>query len=134
MAYWLLKSEPSDFSYDDLERTGKTVWDGIANPLALRHLRAMTLGDRALLYHSGRERAVVGAVRVASHPYPDPGLREASRVVVDIVPDRRFVLPVPLSALKQEREFRDSPLLRLPRLSLLPVTPAQWKLVNALSQ
>jgi predicted RNA-binding protein with PUA-like domain len=134
MGYWLLKSEPSEFSYDDLERTGQTVWDGISNPLALRHLRAMTHGDRALLYHTGRERAVVGTVRVVSDPYPDPGLRDPSRVVVEIVPERRFPLPVSLAALKQEREFRDSPLLRLPRLSLLPVTPAQWKLVNALSK
>lgn len=134
MAYWLLKSEPSEFSYDDLERKGRTVWDGISNALALRHLRAMTGGDRALLYHTGRERAVVGTVRVASDPYPDPGLRDSSRVVVDIMPEWRFPLPVPLAALKQEKKFRDSLLLRLPRLSLLPVTPAQWKLVNALSK
>jgi predicted RNA-binding protein with PUA-like domain len=134
MAYWLLKSEPSEFSYDDLERKGRTVWDGISNALALRHLRAMSSGDSALLYHTGRERAVVGTIRVVSDPYPDPGLRDPLRVVVDIMPERRFPLPVPLAVLKKEREFRDSPLLRLPRLSLLPVTPGQWKLVNALSQ
>lgn len=134
MAYWLLKSEPSEFSYADLEREGRTVWDGISNALALQHLRAMNSGDRALFYHTGREKAAVGTVTVASDPYADPRLRDPATVVVDIIPDRRFASPVPLSALKKEGEFRDSPLLRISRLSLLPVTPAQWKLVNSLSK
>jgi predicted RNA-binding protein with PUA-like domain len=134
MAYWLLKSEPSEFSYADLKREGQTVWDGISNALALRHLWAMKAGDRALFYHTGKERAAVGTATVASDPYPDPRLRAPVVVVVDIVPDRRFDRPVPLTTLKKEREFHGSALLRLRRLSLLPVTPAQWNLVNALSK
>ena len=134
MAFWLLKSEPRAFSYADLEHDGRAVWDGISNALALQYLRQMKPGDRALFYHTGKERAAVGTVRVVSDPYADPRLGDPARVVVDIVPLRGFSRPVPLSALKGQRKFHDSPLLRLPRLSLLPMTPDQWKLINALSK
>ncbi len=127
MAYWILKTGPSAYSYDELERDGKAVWDGVSNPLALKHLRAMQAGDEALIYHTGDEKAVVGLARVTSAAYPDPKAKDPKLVVVELKPAKRLKRPVILAAIKAEPEFQDLALVRMPRLSVVPATAAQWK-------
>jgi predicted RNA-binding protein with PUA-like domain len=127
MAYWLLKTEPEDYSYDDLERDGTTVWNGVSNALALKHLRTMQYGDLALIYHTGKERQVVGIAEVVSKPYPDPKLDDAKRVVVDIRAVKRVLQPVKLSQIKQDSNFENFDLVKLPRLSVVPVSELHWQ-------
>ncbi len=126
---WLLKTEPGEYSYDDLEREGRARWDGVSNPVALRHLRAMQKGDQALVYHTGSEKAVVGVAEVVSAAYPDPGDRRLA--VVDLEPRGRLPRPVTLAEIKALDVFADSPLLRQGRLSVVPLTPAQWRAVES---
>jgi predicted RNA-binding protein with PUA-like domain len=126
---WLLKTEPSAYSYDDLEREGRAVWDGVTNPVALKNLRAMKAGDEALVYHTGGEKAAVGIARVVRAAYADPKAGDAKRVVVDIEPLVRLGTPVTLAAIKGMAVFGGSPLVRQGRLSVVPLTAAQWKAV-----
>jgi len=126
---WLLKTEPSEFSYDDLEKEGRAVWDGVTNPVALRNLRAMKAGDRVLVYHTGDEKAVVGRAEVVRGAYPDPKAKDDRLVVVDIEPRGRVKKPVTLAAIKGMAVFGESPLVRQGRLSVVPLTGAQWKAV-----
>ena len=126
-AYWILKTEPSTYSFDQLERDGRAVWDGVSNPLALKHLRAMQPGDEALIYHTGDEKAVVGLARVTSAAYPDPKAKDPKLVVVELKPAKRLKRTVPLAAIKAEAAFQDLALVRMPRLSVVPATAAQWK-------
>ncbi|MBE9050479.1 EVE domain-containing protein [Nostocales cyanobacterium LEGE 11386] len=127
MAYWLLKTEPENYSYFDLEQDGSTVWDGVNNPLALKHLRTMLLGDLALIYHTGKERQVIGVAEVISQPYGDPTFNDAKRVVVDIKASRRVSQPITLAQIKQDGQFTDFDLLRLPRLSVVPISEFYWQ-------
>jgi predicted RNA-binding protein with PUA-like domain len=133
MSYWLLKTEPESYSYADLERDGRTVWDGVANNAALLHLRAMRPGDTALIYHTGDERRAVGLAEIVSEPYPDPQAAEARLVVVDVRPLRALVQPVTLAQIKAEPAFADFALVRQGRLSVVPVTHAQWARLLALA-
>jgi predicted RNA-binding protein with PUA-like domain len=126
---WLLKTEPSAYSYDDLEREGRAVWDGVTNPVALKNLRAMKAGDEAFVYHTGDEKAVVGRARVARAAYADPKKGDARLVVVDLEPVGRLKVPVTLAEIKAMPAFADSPLVRQGRLSVVPLTPPQWKAV-----
>jgi predicted RNA-binding protein with PUA-like domain len=129
-AVWLLKTEPSTYGYADLEREGRAVWDGVKNPVALRNLRAMAVDDEALVYHTGDEKAVVGTARVARAAYPDPRKGGDPRlVVVDIEPTGRLKKPVTLAEIKALPAFAGSPLVRQGRLSVVPLTPAQWKAI-----
>jgi predicted RNA-binding protein with PUA-like domain len=125
--YWILKSEPSTYSYADLVRDGRTVWDGIRNAQALIHLRTMKEGDRALFYHTGDEKAIVGLARIASDPYPDPNGASEKLVVVDLAPEKPLRHPVPLAAVKADPAFASLGLVRHSRLSVVPVPPDQWK-------
>ncbi len=127
--YWLLKTEPSTYAYDDLERDGKGVWDGVANPVALKHLRAMTAGDECFIYHTGAEKRIVGIARVARAAYPDPTQSDPKFVVVDLVPVRRVARPVTLAEVKGDERFADWELVRIARLSVMPVTPSRWKAI-----
>lgn len=127
MAYWLLKTEPSDYSYDDLERDGSTVWDGVGNNLALKHMRAVRPGDEALIYHTGKERSIVGIARVTSDPYLDPKAPDSKRVVFDIEPLRRLPNPVTLRQVKDDPSMQGFDLVRIPRLSVMPVSPERWR-------
>jgi predicted RNA-binding protein with PUA-like domain len=127
MAYWLLKTEPGTYSYDDLEKDGKTTWDGVTNNLALKHITAMRKGDRAFIYHTGAEKSVVGIAEVTSDPRPDPNAAGARLVVVDLRPLERLRNPVPLAGIRQNKALADFVLVRLPRLSVMPVDPSQWK-------
>jgi len=127
MAYWLLKTEPQDYSYFDLERDGSTVWDGVNNALALKHLCTMLLGDLALIYHTGKERQVMGVAEIVSQPYADPALNDSKRVVVDVRAVGRVNQPVTLTQIKQDSKFTNFDLLRLPRLSVVPVSEFYWQ-------
>ncbi len=134
MNYWLLKTEPSDYSFDDLENEpAGTVWDGVRNNGALIHLRDMKKGDRAIVYHTGRERAAVGAAKVDSDPYPDPRGGDERFVVVDVSADFRLTEPVPLADLKEDPDYADEPLIRQGRLSVAPLPPALWQDILARS-
>ncbi len=134
MAYWLLKTEPSTYSFDDLLRDGKTVWDGVTNHLALKHLRAMKKGDLAFIYHTGEEKALVGVAEIVSAPYPDPRTKDGNLTVVDLTPKYRLKHPVALSAIKSKKEFARFELVRLPRLSVMPVAKDVWDALLAMSQ
>lgn len=125
MAYWLLKSDPDTYSFDDLKRDKKTVWDGVSNSLALRHIRSMKKGDNAFVYHSGEEKSIVGIADIASDPYPDPKQKDPKLVVMEIRYVEHLDRPVPLAAVKARKEFADFALVRMSRLSVMPVTPAQ---------
>jgi predicted RNA-binding protein with PUA-like domain len=120
---WLLKTEPGEYSYDDLEREEGGRWDGVRNPVALRNLRAMKKGDRLLVYHTGDEKAAVGQAEVAREAYPDPKAKGAWLVVVDVEPCGRLARAVTLAEMKAMPEFADSPLVRQGRLSV-PLTAA----------
>ncbi len=126
--HWLLKTEPSTYSYADLERDKKAVWDGVSNALALKHLRSMKRGDLAFVYHTGDEKQIVGIAEVMSDPYPDPKQKDARLVVVvDLKPRERLARPVTLSEVKADAEFRDFELVRIGRLSVMPVSESRWK-------
>lgn len=127
---WLLKTEPDSYSYADLERDGGTTWDGVTNPVALKNLREMKAGDRAIVYHTGDERAAVGVAKVAKGAYPDPKLKNPKRAVVDLVPVGALKTPVTLSEMKAMKIFAESPLVRQGRLSVVPLDAAQWKAIT----
>jgi predicted RNA-binding protein with PUA-like domain len=126
VSYWILKTEPESYSYADLERDGRTVWDGVANNAALLHIRAMRPGDTALIYHTGDERRAVGLAEVTSEAYPDPHAGDAKLVVVDVRPTRPLARPVTLAEIKADTAFADFALVRQGRLSVVPVSPEQW--------
>jgi predicted RNA-binding protein with PUA-like domain len=130
---WLLKTEPAEYAFEDLVREGKTVWDGVTNPLALMHLRAIRKGDELLIYHTGTVRAIVGLARATSPPYADLAKRDPKLIVVDVAPVRELARSVPLAVIKTQRAFRTFELVRLPRLSVMPVPPAIWKAILKLA-
>jgi predicted RNA-binding protein with PUA-like domain len=134
MAYWLFKEEPTHYAYDDLVRDKKTVWDGVENNLALKHLRAVKKGDRVLYYHTGDEKAVVGIMEVTKGPYADPRHGDPRLVVVDVKPVRRLDRPVRLAEIKADRKFADFALVKISRLSVMPVTSDQWDEIERMSK
>ncbi len=134
MAEWLLKTEPSEYSFDHLERAGRTVWDGVRNPVALRNLRAMKAGERAVVYHTGGEKAAVGLCEVVREAYPDPKSKDPRRVVIELKAGKRLPRPVTLQEMKALAAFAQSPLVRQGRLSVVPLTAAQWKALEAKSR
>ena len=130
MAYWLMKSEPGSYSWDELVRDGRTEWDGVRNPAARLHLKAMRTGDEAFFYHSGDERQVVGVMRVAREARPDP--RDPAWVSVEVEPVRALG-PVTLKAIKAEPKLAKMELIRQSRLSVSPVREEEWSAVLGLS-
>jgi predicted RNA-binding protein with PUA-like domain len=126
MAYWLLKTEPSTYSWSNLVRDKKTVWEGVTNATALKHLRTMKKGDQALIYHTGGERAAVGIAEITSAPYPDPKKDDKKIVVVDIKPKKPLAKPVGLDLIKADKTFAGWDLLRIGRLSIVPVPQPMW--------
>ena len=131
MARWLLKTEPGHYSWAALVRDRRTVWDGVTSNVALRHLRSVRSGDEALVYHTGDERAAVGIATVVSDPYPDAA--DPRLVVLDVAPLRALPRPVTLAALKADPAFSGFDLVRLPRLSVMPVAAAHWRRILALA-
>lgn len=136
MARWLLKTEPSTYSFDQLVQDGKTTWDGVANATALQNIRAMKKGDVVLVYHTGSEKAAVGVAEVASdpYPYPDPKEKDAKLVVVDLKPKRKLARPVTLAQIKGDPAFAGWDLLRIGRLSVVAVPDTMWARIEALSE
>lgn len=133
-AYWLLKTEPGDYSFADLERDGGAVWDGVANNVALKHMRRVKPGDRAFLYHTGGERAIVGIVEITSESYADPEQDDDRLVVFDVRPVQRLENAVALSRIKESSEFEDWELVRMPRLSVMPVPEDAWSRILQMSR
>jgi predicted RNA-binding protein with PUA-like domain len=133
MANWLLKTEPEDFSWDDLEKGGTSVWDGVTNNLALKHMRAVAPGDRVFLYHTGKERAIVGIAEVAGAPYPDPKRKDPRIVVFELRPERKLRRPVTLAEIKADGAFSDFLLVRMSRLSVMPVSDSHWKRIQTMA-
>ncbi|MCC7527866.1 MAG: EVE domain-containing protein [Candidatus Melainabacteria bacterium] len=127
MAYWLFKTEPDDYSYQDLEKEGRTVWDGVGNNLALKYMREVHKGDLALVYHTGDVRAAIGILEVVSEPYADPKLDDPKMVVFDVKPKKQLTKPVTLAQVKAEKAFADFLLVTNSRLSVMPITVEQWK-------
>ncbi|MFN5856133.1 MAG: EVE domain-containing protein [Pseudanabaenaceae cyanobacterium] len=127
MAYWLLKSEPDVYSYADLERDQQTVWDGVNNNLALKHIRTMQIGDLALIYHTGDERRAMGIAEVISLPYIDPKLNDPKRAVMDVKAVKLLSKPVTLAQIKADPEFVGFDLIRISRLSVVPVSEFHWQ-------
>ncbi|HTT70986.1 MAG TPA: EVE domain-containing protein [Anaeromyxobacteraceae bacterium] len=130
MAYWLLKTEPGEYAFEDLERDGTTAWTGVTNPQAQGNLRSMRVGDQAIVYHSGEKRAV-GVAEVVRAAHPDPGAPEL--VCVDVRAREPLPATVPLEALKLEAAFVGSALLRQGRLSVVPLSPAEWRALRELA-
>jgi len=133
LAYWLLKTEPSTYSWADLLRDKKTTWDGVANATALIHIRAMKAGDQALIYHTGTERAAMGIAKVTKGAYPDPKQDDQKRVVVDLAPKQALARPVTLDEIKADKAFAGWDLLRIGRLSVVPTPPAFWERIIEMS-
>ncbi|MSP15767.1 MAG: EVE domain-containing protein [Myxococcales bacterium] len=133
MAAWLLKTEPTTYSWDDLVRAGRGGWDGVANALAQQHLRAMQPGDRAVIYHTGAERRAVGLAEIVSAPYPEPA-GDGKRVMVDLVPHKPLVQPVGLDVFKATPAFAGSALVRLGRLSVVPLSATELAALLALAR
>ena len=127
MAYWILKTDAETYPFEQLERERRAVWDGVTNALALKHIRSMASGDTALIYHSNVGKELVGLARITSEPYPDPKRQDPKLVVVDLEADRRLPKPVSLAAVKADPAFSDLGLVRMSRLSVIPVPAEQWR-------
>jgi predicted RNA-binding protein with PUA-like domain len=134
MAQWLVKEEPEHYGFDQLVREGKTVWAGVKNPLAQKHLRSIKRGDRIFYYHTGKEKAVVATATAASDAYPDPNDKSGKLSVVDVVPDKKLARPVTLAEIKADKAFASFPLVRMSRLSVMPVSEAEWAKIETMSR
>ena len=130
---WLFKEEPSNYSYDALERDGKTSWTGVKNPLAQKHLRTVKKGDRIFFYHTGDQKAVVGIAKAADAAYPDPADKTGKLYAVDVVPVKKLKHPVTLASIKADTFFESFLLVRMSRLSVMPVDDAQWERIGEMS-
>lgn len=134
MGYWLLKTEPRTYSFDDLMRDKKAVWDGVSNSLALRNIRAMKKGDLTFVYHSGTEKAIVGVAEITSNPYTDPKHPGQDLVVVDLQPKKPLGHHITLTEMKRITQFASFELVRLPRLSVMPVSAELWQTLTDLGR
>ena len=134
MSNWLLKTEPSTYSWDDLVRDKRTTWDGVANAVALKNIRAMKRGDLALIYHTGDVKAAVGVAEIASDPYPDPKDSSGKATVIDLKPKQKLAAPVTLAQVKADPAFEGFDLLRIGRLSVVSVPEPMWKRIETLAR
>lgn len=132
--HWLLKTEPEEFSWSDLVASGRACWDGVRNLQARNNLRAMQVGDVALIYHTGKQRAAIGRARVCKTAYPDPTAQQAIWSAVDVEPVEPLPRPVTLAEIKANPVFADSPLVRRPRLSVVPLTPEEFSALIRMSE
>ncbi|MFI5235331.1 MAG: EVE domain-containing protein [Gemmatimonadales bacterium] len=127
MPHWLLKTEPSTYSFPQLVKDRTTTWDGVAAPAALLHLRGMAKGDEVLIYHSGEEKAIVGRATVIRAAYPDPKQKDPRFVAVDLKAGPAIPTPVTLATIKADPAFKSFALVRISRLSVMPVSAVEWK-------
>jgi predicted RNA-binding protein with PUA-like domain len=132
--YWLVKSDPSAYGWEDLERDGRAVWDGVRNALACRHLAGMKKGDLVLVYHSQEGKEVMGVARVTKEARPDPKADDERLVVVDLAPVKRLTRPVTLAEIKSEPALKGMALVRQARLSVMPATKAEFERILALGK
>lgn len=133
MAYWLAKTEPESFSYGDLQKLGRDRWNGVKNFTALKHMGNMKPGDLIFIYHTGKEKAIVGVAEVVSAPYPDPDETDSRFIVVDVEPRYLLKRPVTLKEIKTESIFEHWELVRQSRLSVMPVTQEHWQLIHTMA-
>jgi predicted RNA-binding protein with PUA-like domain len=126
---YLMKEEPSNYNYDAFAKDGGTTWTGVKNPVAQKNLRSIRKGDLVFYYHTGDEKAVVGIAKATTDAYPDPADPTGKAHVVDLIPVKKLKRPVTLAAIKADKRFKDFPLTYLPRLSVMPVTDSQWKMI-----
>ena len=130
---WLFKEESTHYSFDDLAKDKRTTWSGVKNPLAQRHLHAVRKGDRIFYYHTGDEKSVVGIEQALGDAYPDPDDTTGKQAVVDVAPVKKLPRAVRLAEIKADAAFKDFPLVRISRLSVMPVTDAEWTRVEKLA-
>jgi predicted RNA-binding protein with PUA-like domain len=131
---WLFKTEPSVYSYQQLEKDKKTMWDGVANNLALKHLKDIKKGDLILIYHTGDERQAVGIARALGEAYPDPGKGNPRMLVVDIEAVKPLPKPVTLAEVKANKKLANFDLVRLSRLSIMKVSDEQWEILEGMAK
>ena len=131
---WLFKEEPTHYGFDELVKDKKTTWSGVKNPLAQKHLRSVRKGDRIFYYHTGDEKAVVGICKALGDAYADPGDKSGKGSVVDVAPVQKLGRPVTLAEIKADSSFRDFPLVRISRLSVMPVSDTEWARIEKMSR
>jgi predicted RNA-binding protein with PUA-like domain len=131
---WLFKEEPANYSFDELQKEKKTIWSGVKNPLAQKYLHTVKRGDRIFYYHTGDERAVVGIAKALGDAYADPNDKTGKLAVVDVGPVRKLKRAVTLAEIRADRRFSDIPLVRISRLSVMPVSDREWERIEELSQ
>ncbi len=129
MAHWLIKTEPSVYSYDDLARAKRAVWDGVSNPAALKNIRAISKGDELFFYHTGDEKQIVGVAKALTGSYPDPKAKDGKLVVFDLSAVKKLSRPVTLAEIKARKEFAEWELVRQARLSVMPVPDKMWNAI-----
>jgi len=134
MAHWLFKTEPSVYSFQQLEKDKKTMWDGVANNLALKNLRDIQKGDLIFIYHTGDEKQAVGVARALSGAYPDPSKKDPKLLVVDIEPVKALAKPVTLAEVKAHKKLANFDLVRNSRLSIMKVTDEQWEIMEGMAK
>ncbi|HSN89201.1 MAG TPA: EVE domain-containing protein [Thermoanaerobaculia bacterium] len=132
--YWVLVTDPNEYSFRDLERDTQTVWDGVADYVSLKNLRDLDQGEQVLIFHSGDQMAFVGTARIVSDPYPNPRETDASMMVVDVEPLDPLDPPVPLLDLQDRPEFQDFDLVSEPEIEVAPITPEQWERILEMSR
>jgi predicted RNA-binding protein with PUA-like domain len=132
MARWLFKEEPTHYSFGQLQREGRTVWSGVRNALARKNLRQIRKGDRVLFYHTGKEKAIVGEMRVVRNPWVEPAADDPQEVLVEVEAVRLLPNPVSLERIKNDPQLAGWDLVRLPRLSVMPVSDEQWRRIEQL--
>jgi predicted RNA-binding protein with PUA-like domain len=131
---WLFKEEPTHYNYDSLVKDKRTVWSGVKNPLAQKHLRSVKKGDRIFYYHTGDEKSVVGIAKALGDAYADPNDKTGKQSVVDVAPVKKLAQPVTLASIKADAAFKTFPLVRISRLSVMPVTDDEWDGIIAKSE
>jgi predicted RNA-binding protein with PUA-like domain len=130
---WILKTDSAVYPFDQLEQEHRAVWDGVSNPVALRHIKSMAPGDPLMIYHSGVRKEIVGLARVVGSPFPDPKQPGGKLVVVEVEVGARLPRPVSLASIKADSAFADLPLVRQPRLSVIPIPEVQWNRLLAMA-
>ena len=131
---WLFKEEPTHYGFDALVKDKRAVWSGVRNPLAQKHLRSVRSGDRIFYYHTGDEKSVAGIAKALGDAYPDPSDASGKQSVVDVAPVKRLTRPVTLAEIKADPAFKDFPLVRISRLSVMPVSDAEWERIEKMAQ
>ena len=130
---WLFKEEPDNYSYDDLVRDGKTTWTGVRNPLAQKHLRSVKKGDRIFFYHTGSQKSVVGVMKAVADAFPDPADTSGKLYAVEVAPVKKLAQAVTLAAIKADKAFAAFPLVRMARLSVMPVGESEWERIEGMA-